>query len=167
MNRPRIQALVLAISAAAIAALTGCDLNENADLDNGRQLFSQQCGTCHALKEAGSTTQRGPDLDAAFAAARAAGRSLTPEQAIAEATADEPTAGAGLVHPRLTSAVGSLSRREHEIARLVARGRTNREIAAALHISERTADAHVRSLLRKLGVASRAEVARALAAGDE
>ena len=43
--------------------------------------------------------------------------------------------------------------------RLVARGLSNREIGAALHISEHTAANHVRSLLRKTGSANRTEVA--------
>lgn len=51
----------------------GCDLNENADVDNGRQLFIEKCGTCHYLKEAGTTGNTGPDLDAAFAASRESG----------------------------------------------------------------------------------------------
>jgi mono/diheme cytochrome c family protein len=51
----------------------GCDLNENADLDRGRDLFATQCGTCHTLAQAGTSTQIGPDLDAAFADARASG----------------------------------------------------------------------------------------------
>jgi non-specific serine/threonine protein kinase len=45
------------------------------------------------------------------------------------------------------------------VAALVARGRTNREIAAALVISERTADAHVQNILNKLGFSSRAQIA--------
>jgi DNA-binding NarL/FixJ family response regulator len=53
----------------------------------------------------------------------------------------------------------SLTAREREVAVLVARGRTNREIAAALVISERTADAHVQNILNKLGFSSRAQIA--------
>jgi non-specific serine/threonine protein kinase len=51
-----------------------------------------------------------------------------------------------------------LTSREREVAALVARGRTNREIAAALVISERTADAHVQNILNKLGFSSRAQI---------
>jgi DNA-binding NarL/FixJ family response regulator len=53
-----------------------------------------------------------------------------------------------------------LSRRELEIMRLVAVGRTNREIARELFVSPRTVDAHVRSLLAKLGCRSRLEATR-------
>ena len=61
------------VGAAALLVLPGCDLQENADLDNGRTMFVEKCGTCHALKEAPTTAEVGPDLDAAFAAARETG----------------------------------------------------------------------------------------------
>jgi DNA-binding CsgD family transcriptional regulator len=52
-----------------------------------------------------------------------------------------------------------LSGREHEVSALIAEGLTNREIAEALVISERTADTHVQNILGKLGLVSRAQVA--------
>jgi len=52
-----------------------------------------------------------------------------------------------------------LSRRELEVARLVAEGLTNREIAARLFVSERTVDGHLEHIREKLGVNSRAQVA--------
>lgn len=62
-------------AAAVLAALivSGCDVSENADVDRGRALFQAKCGTCHALAEAGTSANIGPDLDAAFTAARADG----------------------------------------------------------------------------------------------
>jgi DNA-binding CsgD family transcriptional regulator len=54
---------------------------------------------------------------------------------------------------------GSLSSREREVAALIARGLTNRQIAAALVIAERTASTHVVHILNKLGVHSRAQIA--------
>jgi DNA-binding CsgD family transcriptional regulator len=50
-----------------------------------------------------------------------------------------------------------LSVRELDVLRLVARGRSNREIGAALFISEHTAANHVRSILRKTASANRTE----------
>jgi DNA-binding CsgD family transcriptional regulator/tetratricopeptide (TPR) repeat protein len=52
-----------------------------------------------------------------------------------------------------------LSRREREVAALVARGLTNREIARTLVLSERTAENHVQHILTKLGFSSRAQIA--------
>ena len=51
-----------------------------------------------------------------------------------------------------------VSRREPEVALLVAPGHTNREIAAELAMTNRTVDTRVSNLLRKLGLASRSEV---------
>ena len=50
-----------------------------------------------------------------------------------------------------------LSAREVDVLRLVARGLSNREIGAALFISEHTAANHMRSILRKTGCANRTE----------
>jgi DNA-binding NarL/FixJ family response regulator len=52
-----------------------------------------------------------------------------------------------------------LTARETEVATLVARGLTNREIARTLVIAEGTAANHVHHILAKLGLASRQEIA--------
>ena len=54
---------------------------------------------------------------------------------------------------------GPLTRREREVARLVASGMTNRQIGERLFISWRTAGGHVERIRNKLGVRSRTEVA--------
>lgn len=54
---------------------------------------------------------------------------------------------------------GPLTAREFEVARLVAGGATNREIAERLVIAPKTASAHVEHILAKLGVNRRAEIA--------
>ena len=56
-------------------------------------------------------------------------------------------------------AYGGLTAREREVARLVAQGKTSREIADLLVISERTAEGHVNNILGKLGFTSRAQIA--------
>jgi DNA-binding CsgD family transcriptional regulator len=60
---------------------------------------------------------------------------------------------------------GPLTRREREVATLVAQGLSNREIAAALHLSERTVESHVQHILDKLGLRNRTQVSAWLA-GD-
>jgi DNA-binding NarL/FixJ family response regulator len=52
-----------------------------------------------------------------------------------------------------------LTEREREIAKLVSTGKSNRAIAAALVISERTVENHLASIFGKLGVSSRTELA--------
>jgi DNA-binding CsgD family transcriptional regulator len=54
----------------------------------------------------------------------------------------------------------TLSRRELEVMRLIASGRTNREIAREFFVSPRTVDMHVRNIFAKLGCRSRAEATR-------
>jgi DNA-binding CsgD family transcriptional regulator len=58
----------------------------------------------------------------------------------------------------------SLSPTELVVADLAARGRTNREIGAALYISPHTVDSHIRHIYAKLGVSSRVELTRFLLA---
>jgi DNA-binding CsgD family transcriptional regulator len=100
--------------------------------------------------------------DDVVAAAWAEGRSLSTTQAIAVALAAAPTPSAS---PAAGGRAG-LTRRELEVLRLLATGRTDREIAAALFIGLRTVNWHVGSILGKLGVTTRrAAVDQARAAG--
>jgi DNA-binding CsgD family transcriptional regulator len=48
---------------------------------------------------------------------------------------------------------------EHRIAALIAQGQTNRQVAAALFITENTVQTHIRHIFQKLGVRSRTELA--------
>jgi ATP/maltotriose-dependent transcriptional regulator MalT len=54
---------------------------------------------------------------------------------------------------------GGLTTREREVAALIARGRSNREIAEELFVGVRTVEAHITRILNKLGFSSRAQVA--------
>jgi DNA-binding CsgD family transcriptional regulator len=56
-------------------------------------------------------------------------------------------------------AAGGLTARERDVAVLVAQGKSNREIAEALIVSERTAETHVSNVLSKLGFTSRTQIA--------
>jgi DNA-binding CsgD family transcriptional regulator len=60
----------------------------------------------------------------------------------------------------------ALTTRESEVARLVAAGRTNKEVADALQLSERTVHRHCESIFSKLGIRSRWQVADALELGE-
>ena len=60
--------------------------------------------------------------------------------------------------PTATDELG-LTPRQREVLALVADGRTNRQIAQALFISNKTASVHVSNILAKLGVANRGEAA--------
>ncbi len=59
--------------------------------------------------------------------------------------------------------LGALTRREREVALLMGDGRTNAQIAAALHLTESTVEKHVSRVLSKLSLGSRAGVIRLLA----
>jgi DNA-binding CsgD family transcriptional regulator len=61
--------------------------------------------------------------------------------------------------PATAAARSPLSPRELEVAGLVARGLTNKQIAEALYLSERTAENHVRHILVKLGFSNRSQIA--------
>jgi DNA-binding NarL/FixJ family response regulator len=58
--------------------------------------------------------------------------------------------------------VAALTERELQVARMIVDRRTNAEIAAALFLSPKTVESHVRNLFHKLSVSSRVEVARAV-----
>ena len=61
--------------------------------------------------------------------------------------------------PAVVKADSPLSPREIEVARLVARGLTNKQIGEALFVSERTAENHVQHILVKLGFGNRSQIA--------
>jgi DNA-binding CsgD family transcriptional regulator len=96
-----------------------------------------------ACRELGDHDTATSDLDAARSVFRQLG--AAPDTARVEALS--PTAG--------PDAPMGLTGREVEVLALVATGKTNREIAAALVISEHTVARHVQNILAKLGVSSR------------
>ncbi len=104
--------------------------------------------------------------EAAFQAAWEEGRAMTEEQAIRYALSEEeeqdaPTFVAAPEQqppPLADEPTERLTAREREVALLVARGLTNRRIALELSISEHTVANHVRKILKKLGLRSRAQI---------
>jgi predicted ATPase/DNA-binding CsgD family transcriptional regulator len=91
-----------------------------------------------------------------FAATAAEGRAMPLDRTIAYALGEDEPA----VRPSATAADdGRLTPREREVAALVARGLSNRQIAEQLVVGVRTVESHVASALAKLGLASRAQLA--------
>jgi non-specific serine/threonine protein kinase len=93
---------------------------------------------------------------AALDALLAEGRQMTPAAAISCAL-DSLAAGTA-ASPRSTAPGTPLTARQREVAALVAAGLTNREIAARLVITERTAENHVGHILTRLGFRARAQI---------
>lgn len=90
----------------------------------------------------------------AFEAQRETGRAMSPEEAVAEAMepAFDPPAQANGVSEGHRS---GLSQRELDVLRLIALGRSNRDIAESLFISPRTVTTHTTGIFTKLHVGSR------------
>lgn len=100
--------------------------------------------------------------ESAWQAAWEEGQALTVEEAVAEALSECGPAQAipVVIRPSVSSPERvRLSAREREVAALIARGLSNREIAAALTITEKTAANHVDHILTKLDLHSRTQIA--------
>ena len=81
---------MVAAAVAAAVVVAGCDATEDADVERGRALFQQKCGTCHALAEAGTSANVGPDLDASFADARAEGMDRDTIEGVVQTQIENP-----------------------------------------------------------------------------
>jgi non-specific serine/threonine protein kinase len=88
------------------------------------------------------------------ASAREKGAAMSREEAAAFALDEAPPKNCS---PR--SEMARLTKREREVAALVAEGLTNKAIAESLVVSQRTAQGHVENILGKLGFTSRAQIA--------
>ncbi len=87
--RPTRLLLALALLAAVALPASGCGTS-TADVERGRVLFKQKCGTCHIMAEAGTSAQIGPDLDDAFGPARAAGETGSTIEGVVKAQVENP-----------------------------------------------------------------------------
>ena len=103
------------------------------------------------------------DLIAAVRAAHRGEPSLHPAVArrlmAATRSSGAPNAPAAQAQAPAAQRPGDLTERELEVVRLVARGQTNREIAKALWISEKTVKSHVSHIFTKLGLSDRTQLA--------
>jgi mono/diheme cytochrome c family protein len=84
-----IRSLSMLVAGAIAAAASGCGTSDS-DPARGRSLFIQRCGTCHQLAQAATSGQQGPDLDAAFAAGRAAGQDGDTIEGVVKAQVEYP-----------------------------------------------------------------------------
>jgi DNA-binding CsgD family transcriptional regulator len=121
----------------------------------------------------GSALAGAGDAEAAIAELEAAERTLVDRGAMREAdAAAQELRRLGRRRRRArpaTSATGipALSPREREVAALVASGNRNREVAAALFVSEKTVESHLARIYDKLGVHSRTALAAVIASKSE
>jgi DNA-binding NarL/FixJ family response regulator len=97
-----------------------------------------------------------------FDAESDAGQRLTRNAALALALG-EPTTPAGQPHNPESA---PLTKREFEVAQLVAGGLTNKQIGARLFISGRTVENHVRNILNKMGFNTRTQLASWMASSE-
>jgi DNA-binding CsgD family transcriptional regulator len=121
----------------------------------------QQFGE-HALEEPYSSVARTRLDEASWEAAFAEGQAMTYDEVFEYAFSEEdPDTSDGPTPQALPAeeTTSNLTRREREVALLVERGLTNRQIASELSISERTVEKHVGKMLKKLGFSSRARIA--------
>jgi DNA-binding NarL/FixJ family response regulator len=86
-------------------------------------------------------------------------RRLVAATSAALATLPAPTQGPGLSVQKYAQAWATLSGREAQVARIVALGKSNKEVAEQLFISERTVKAHLGAAFEKLGVRDRLQLA--------
>jgi non-specific serine/threonine protein kinase len=156
-----------ALSAAGVATLAAAfgEAERAARLFGAAEAARVEVGLALALPER-AVYERAAEAakarlgDEAFAVARAAGReagaagALADIEAVLTAAAAKPSAQ----EPRTQAATG-LTPREMEVLRLLAAGRSDKEIAAALYLSPRTVQRHVAGILDALDLPSRAAAA--------
>jgi ATP/maltotriose-dependent transcriptional regulator MalT len=134
------------------------DLHRTLDMPFERAQIELRAGV--ALNAAGERELALDRLSDAYRTARRLGaRPLAAEAAREVAALGESVARSLGRRAAADAHGGGLSRREVEVVRLLAVGRTNREIAHGLFLSQRTVDMHVRNILGKLGCRSRVEAA--------
>lgn len=120
-----------------------------------------RCAEAH-LAHRGRTADVVRPLRSAAATAQGMAPMLTAIERLAQRARIRLDTPAGDIPPAsvdLSPAPYGLTKRERQVLRLVAAGRTNTQLGADLYISPKTAGVHVTNILRKLGVANRTEAA--------
>ncbi len=165
-------ALAAARRAAALVALASADDERALMLARESVAAAAAIGADHDLALAqllaGRSATRPEDalahLTEAHRLAELCGARRTREEAARELRRRGRRLGRGGPRAPGTLGVDSLSPREREIADLVGQGRTNRQIAARLFLSEKTVEAHLSRAFAKLDVSSRAALAAQVSA---
>jgi len=170
------QGLVEGLGASAVLAAASQQTQRAAQLLGAAESVAEDVGVSlapvyRAEYEAAVGVARRALGEEAFAASFHLGRAMSVERAVSYAMQTEYSPRAKEVlnarvissshHPgeTLNMSFATLSRRERQVAARIARGFTNRQIASALVISERTAETYVTRILRKLGIDSRVQLA--------
>jgi ATP/maltotriose-dependent transcriptional regulator MalT len=145
---------------AADAAIEAVELFAAAGrrVDEGRA----QIVAARALAVLGHGTRAERELEQAHSILAACGAKRYRDQAARELRRLGRKVARPGAHRRTGNVNGVLTPREAEVAALVARGRTNREIADELFLSSKTIEAHVAKIFQKLSVSSRSGVASAI-----
>lgn len=134
-----------------VATLLGCS---NLLLDS---MASSLLEFQRPRRQASEDFARGSLGEKAFVAALARGRAMTIDEGVAYAIDEKkPTQPELTRQPKLSL---ELTRRERDVAELVAQGLSNKQIAAKLVVSQRTAESHILNILNKLGFNSRTQIA--------
>lgn len=97
--------------------------------------------------------------ETSWGAAWAEGREMTAEQAVEYAVSEKESEVSAPEEVRVDQPIPEITKREKEIAALIACGLSNREIASEFTISERTVEKHIANVLKKLDLPSRYQVA--------
>ena len=141
----------------ALAGVAACEaVGARLDAAVGRLVAGR------ALVAAGATERALAELDSAAADFEAFGAVRLRDEAERELRALGRRIYRRSAPATAASALESLTERELEVARLVVDRLTNAEIAAALFLSKKTVETHLRNIFAKLGVSSRVELARAV-----
>jgi predicted ATPase/DNA-binding SARP family transcriptional activator/DNA-binding CsgD family transcriptional regulator len=160
--------LVASKSLEGLACVAGAkgEAERAARLFGAAEVLLEAVGRQHPPEEAGLrepylVAARSQLDEASWEAAWAQGRAMSMEQAIEYALSEEKPTPPSSPAPKRPPAdePPSLTPREREVAVLVARGLTNRQIASELTLSEHTVLTHVRNILKRLNLRSRAQLA--------
>ncbi len=104
VSKGGLRAVGMAAGAIALLAAAGCQLKPTGDAVAGKQLFVNTCGGCHTLRRAGTAGTIGPNLDQAFAEARAEGLGANAIRGIVNQQIQYPSPGSGMPAKLLTGA---------------------------------------------------------------